>query len=233
MERPDSKHTSTNGTKDEVISMYTDEVLWRCIRSFIANASTHQTNRLQHARVHLAHEARSTPVINTEEHRKLRGKNNDPTRQIGSGVDGSVGVTRMGVQSGALNLIEHTSTLTTRLAILIVTDNEGLRPMFVELLRPMGDVYFSRSHVTHSSKSRTHGKSLASLDSIADFFLLSRAKTVISFGPTRSSFALMASTLGNSTYVIMDKANCSMCNIHIVHPETAQTTYSHEKNLQV
>lgn len=195
--------------------MYTDEVLWRCLRSFIANASNHQTNRPQHAQGHQAQEARSIDEIN---HKNLRLENHDRIRQLGSSVDGSVFSTQGGMESNALILAEHTSTLTNRLAILIVTDNEVLRPRFVDFLRRVGNVYFSRSHITHSSKSRTRGKSLASLDSIGDFFLLSRAKTIISFGPTRSSFALMASTLGNSTYVIIDKANkASMCTTRIVH----------------
>eukprot|EP00897_Mesotaenium_endlicherianum_P008576 jgi/Mesen1/7747/ME000407S06970 len=83
------------------------------------------------------------------------------------------------------------------LSIFLATDNELLRPRFVNFLKPYGPVYYSAGHVVHTSK----GGSSSKLPTMAEFYLLSKASHVIEVDNYISTFCLFAALFGNGTLV--------------------------------
>ncbi|CAI7767371.1 unnamed protein product [Closterium sp. NIES-53] len=162
---------------------------------------------------------------------------------------GDIGDGLEGIESGALSSLKP-------LSVFLATDNENLRPQFVDKIGPVaGDVFFSTGAVTHTSKSGAAAPAAAAAaaasaaaggravgaggagglegrsegeggvegsegderqkaafeehfqqqpsPTMAEFFLLSRARVLVSFNKYVSTFAMFASMLGNGTLLAL------------------------------
>lgn len=83
------------------------------------------------------------------------------------------------------------------LSIFLATDDELLRPVFVQKLQKYGTVFYSSGKVLHTSK--TGGASNERLPTMAEYYLMAKANTLIEAGSYISTFAYFASLLGNGT----------------------------------
>lgn len=97
-----------------------------------------------------------------------------------------------------------------RLRIYLATDNEFLRPLFAELLRPFGHVVVSNSVLAHTAAWGRRVLGLpqlgaAKIVSLSEFFLLSKAAVALNFGSRRSSFLTEAAKYGNTTLILRGK----------------------------
>ncbi|CAI7738100.1 unnamed protein product [Closterium sp. NIES-53] len=105
-----------------------------------------------------------------------------------------------------------------RVAVLVATDNEELRPAFVERLQRMGgvQVFWSAAAVRHTSKAGADGQAgQGGLHGLADWWLLSRASAVLQVAHA-SSFAYFAALFANSTLASISTLN-DHCDVHYEH----------------
>ncbi|CAI5513788.1 unnamed protein product [Closterium sp. Naga37s-1] len=105
-----------------------------------------------------------------------------------------------------------------RVAVFVATDNEELRPAFVERLQRMGgvQVYWSAAAVRHTSKAGADGQAgQGGLHGLADWWLLSRASAVLQVAHA-SSFAYFAALFANSTLASISTLN-DHCDVHYEH----------------
>ncbi|CAI5476064.1 unnamed protein product [Closterium sp. Yama58-4] len=105
-----------------------------------------------------------------------------------------------------------------RLTVFVATDDEELRPAFVERLQRMegARVYWSAAAVRHTSKAGVDGQAgQGGLHGLADWWLLSRASAVLQVAHA-SSFAYFASLFANSTFASVSTLN-GRCDVHYEH----------------
>ncbi|CAI5530379.1 unnamed protein product [Closterium sp. Naga37s-1] len=105
-----------------------------------------------------------------------------------------------------------------RVTVFVATDNEELRPVFVERLQRMegAHVYWSAAAVRHTSKAGADGKAgLGGLHGLADWWLLSCASAVLQVAHA-SSFAYFAALFANSTLASISTLN-GHCDVHYEH----------------
>ncbi|CAI5531487.1 unnamed protein product [Closterium sp. Naga37s-1] len=105
-----------------------------------------------------------------------------------------------------------------RVSVFVATDNEELRPVFVERLQRMGGVhvYWSAAAVRHTSKAGADGHAgQGGLHGLADWWLLSRASAVLQVAHA-SSFAYFAALFSNSTLASISTLN-GHCDVHYEH----------------
>ncbi|CAI5470523.1 unnamed protein product [Closterium sp. Yama58-4] len=103
-------------------------------------------------------------------------------------------------------------------SVFVATDNEELRPAFVERLQRMegAHVYWSAAAVRHTSKAGTDGQAgQGGLHGLADWWLLSRASAVLQVAHA-SSFAYFAALFANSTFASISTLN-GRCDVHYEH----------------
>lgn len=104
-----------------------------------------------------------------------------------------------------------------QLAILLVTDSEALRPLFVEFLRPFGTVAYSAAKVVHLV--HRVGDDTTRLGNLAEFYLMSRASAIISYRSLRSTYARVAALYGNTTLIYgLEGASCKYPLEHMGMP---------------
>ncbi|CAI5935041.1 unnamed protein product [Closterium sp. NIES-64] len=105
-----------------------------------------------------------------------------------------------------------------RVSVFVATDNEELRPVFVERLQRMegAHVYWSAAAVRHTSKAGADGHAgQGGLHGLADWWLLSRASAVLQVAHA-SSFAYFAALFANSTFASISTLN-GRCDVHYEH----------------
>lgn len=102
-----------------------------------------------------------------------------------------------------------------RLSILLATDNEALRPRFVEKLSRLGDVYFSKGSIVHLSKSAS--TDVERLPTMAEFYLMAKSHTIIEAGSYVSTFAYFAALFGNGTLASIDWFRGGGCGLKLTH----------------
>ncbi|GJP46180.1 hypothetical protein CLOM_g5497 [Closterium sp. NIES-68] len=90
------------------------------------------------------------------------------------------------------------------LTILLTTDNEALRPEFVRRLARLGSVFYSTGSIVHLSKTASTDMERQRMPTMAEFFLMAKAHTLIEAGSYMSTFAYFAGLLGNATLASID-----------------------------
>lgn len=93
------------------------------------------------------------------------------------------------------------------LNIFLATDNEFLRPKFVNLIRKNGVCYFSSGKVEHT----TRGNSAFALPTFAEFELISRSNYLFSYRTQVSTFGESAAQYGNCTVITYRISNRDEC----------------------
>lgn len=104
-----------------------------------------------------------------------------------------------------------------RLSVLLTTDNESLRPEFVQRLEALGTrVYYSTGNVVHLSKSASDDH-MDRMPTMAEFFLMAKAHYILEAGSYISTFAQFAGLFGNGTLAGIDWFAPGNCGFKIVH----------------
>lgn len=101
------------------------------------------------------------------------------------------------------------------LKILLATDNQLLRPVFVDKLAEYGTVFYSSGAITHSSKHS--GEQADLLPTMAEFYLMSRSHVILEAGSYISTFAHFAGLLGNGTLAGLSWSKDGTCGLNVVH----------------
>ena len=109
-----------------------------------------------------------------------------------------------------------------RLSVLLTTDNENLRPAFVQRLAAVGArVYYSTGSIVHLSKSASDD-SMDRMPTMAEFFLMGKSHHILEAGSYVSTFAHFAALFGNGTLAGIDWFAPGNCGFKIVHQGEAQ-----------
>ncbi|CAI5960314.1 unnamed protein product [Closterium sp. NIES-65] len=119
------------------------------------------------------------------------------------------------------------------LMILLTTDNEALRPEFVRRLARLGSVFYSTGSIVHLSKTASTDMERQRMPTMAEFFLMAKAHTLIEAGSYMSTFAYFAGLLGNATLASIDweggarrgRAGGAVCGLKVFHEGEAVDEY--------
>ncbi|CAI7808303.1 unnamed protein product [Closterium sp. NIES-54] len=119
------------------------------------------------------------------------------------------------------------------LTILLTTDNEALRPEFVRRLARLGSVFYSTGSIVHLSKTASTDMERQRMPTMAEFFLMAKAHTLIEAGSYMSTFAYFAGLLGNATLASIDweggarrgRAGGAACGLKVFHEGEAVDEY--------
>ncbi|CAI5476348.1 unnamed protein product [Closterium sp. Yama58-4] len=112
-------------------------------------------------------------------------------------------------------------------------DNEALRPEFVRRLARLGTVFYSTGSIVHLSKTASTDMERQRMPTMAEFFLMAKAHTLIEAGSYMSTFAYFAGLLGNATLASIDweggarrgRAGGAVCGLKVFHEGEAVEEY--------
>jgi len=101
------------------------------------------------------------------------------------------------------------------LDILLATDNEALRPSFVDRLDPFGTVYYSWG--SSSTRPSLPSEEAERLPTMAEFHLMSRSHTILEAGSYISTFAYFSGSWATGTLAGIEWLPSGKCALKKVH----------------